>query len=218
MATYINFEGELTTESGNMIVDQLLNIRCRNEEVLMANDRLKYQEDLLPLHEDVVIFRVNSEGGNLFKLIEIFELIDILKHQGVRFIAEVGSHAYSAAFYLLMKMDEVYLSKYATLMYHQMSLALSLTRLNDLELETKRMMKIQNKLDQLVLENTKISKELLEEYKGKDLWLDYDDAVKYGIEKKGEINKIQMTKEELDSYLQLLTEGIEIVEDEEDYI
>lgn len=218
MATYINFEGELTTESGNMIVDQLLNIRCRNEEVLMANDRLKYQEDLLPLHEDVVIFRVNSEGGNLFKLIEIFELIDILKHQGVRFIAEVGSHAYSAAFYLLMKMDEVYLSKYATLMYHQMSLALSLTRLNDLELETKRMMKIQNKLDQLVLENTKISKELLEEYKGKDLWLDYDDAVEYGIEKKGEINKIQMTKEELDSYLQLLTEGIEIVEDEEDYI
>lgn len=218
MATYINFEGELTTESGNMIVDQLLNIRCRNEEVLMANDRLKYQEDLLPLHEDVVIFRVNSEGGNLFKLIEIFELIDVLKHQGVRFIAEVGSHAYSAAFYLLMKMDEVYLSKYATLMYHQMSLALSLTRLNDLELETKRMMKIQNKLDQLVLENTKISKELLEEYKGKDLWLDYDDAVKYGIEKKGEINKIQMTKEELDSYLQLLTEGIEIVEDEEDYI
>lgn len=218
MATYINFEGELTTESGNMIVDQLLNIRCRNEEVLMANDRLKYQEDLLPLHEDVVIFRVNSEGGNLFKLIEIFELIDILKHQGVRFIAEVGSHAYSAAFYLLMKMDEVYLSKYATLMYHQMSLALSLTRLNDLELETKRMMKIQNKLDQLVLENTKISKELLEEYKGKDLWLDYDDAVEYGIEKKGEINKIQMTKEELDNYLQLLTEGIEIVEDEEDYI
>lgn len=218
MATYINFEGELTIESGNMIVDQLLNIRCKNEEILMANDRLKYQEDLLPLHEDLVIFRVNSEGGNLFKLIEIFELIDILKHQGVRFIAEVGSHAYSAAFYLLMKMDEVYLSKYATLMYHQMLLTLSLTRLNDLELETKRMMKIQSKLDQLVLENTKIPKELLEEYKGKDLWLDYDDAVKYNIEKRGEVSRVQMTKEELDDYLKLLTEGIEIIEDDEDYM
>lgn len=213
MATYINFEGELTTESGNLIIDQLLDIRCKNEEILDANDRLKYEEDFLPLYEDTVVFRVNSEGGNLFKLIEISEEIKRLKEQGVTFIAEVGSHAYSAAFYLLMYMDKVYASEYSLFMHHQMLLAFNLTRLKDVTLEAKRYKKTQDKLDQLVLDNTNIPKELLEEYESKDLWFDYDDALKYGIIDERKYEKPQMTRSEYEAYIKILQEEIDIIED-----
>ena len=54
---------------------------------------------------------------------------------------------------------------------------------------------------------------MLEEHKQKDLYFDYDDAIKYNIIKKHEEPKLQMTQEEFDAYIESLKDAIEIIDD-----
>ena len=77
----ILFDGELNEELGNTVVEQLLDIYTKNQAIIEANDRLKYKSDYLPLYCDTVEFRINSNGGDLFKFIQIWDLIDRLKEK-----------------------------------------------------------------------------------------------------------------------------------------
>lgn len=209
----IYFNTELNEETGNTIIDQLLDAKVQNEEIIELNDRLRYEEDYTPLYCDQITFYISSIGGDLYKLIEIFDLIDQLKEQGVLFIGKVSAIAYSASFYLLMKMDVVEVSKWSNLMYHNMLASYDYININDLQDDLNRKIKLQEKLDKLVLDNTSIPKELLEEYKQKDLYFDYDDAIKYNIIKKHEEPKPQMTLEEFNTYVESLRDAIEIIDD-----
>lgn len=209
----IYFNTELNEETGNTIIDQLLDAKVQNEEIMELNDKLRYEEDYTPLYCDQITFYISSVGGDLYKLIEIFDLIDQLKEQGVLFVGKVSAIAYSASFYLLMKMDVVEVSKWSNLMYHNMLASYEYININDLQDDLNRKIKLQEKLDKLVLDNTTIPKELLEEYKQKDLYFDYDDAIKYNIIKKYEEPKPQMTQEEFDAYVESLRDAIEIIDD-----
>ena len=140
-------------------------------------------------------------------------MIDQLKEQGVLFIGKVSAIAYSASFYLLMKMDVVEVSEWSNLMYHNMLASYDYININDLKDDLNRKMKLQEKLDKLVLDNTTIPKKLLEKHKQKDLYFDYDDAIKYNIIKKPEETKAQMTQEEFDTYIESLKDAIEIIDD-----
>lgn len=213
MMQYISLSEELNNETGDAIIDKLLEIKIKNEDIILNNSRFKYEEDMSPLYCEQVIFRLNTPGGDLYLLFEIFDLIDKLKEQGVFFSAEVSSICYSAGFYLLMKMDEVSISEYGTVMYHNMLASYDYININDLKDDLNRKMKLQEKLDKLVLDNTTISKELLEQHKQKDLYFDYDDAIKYNIIKKYEDPKPQMTQEEFDTYIESLKDAIEIIDD-----
>ena len=222
----ILFDGELNEELGNTVVEQLLDIYTKNQAIIEANDRLKYKSDYLPLYCDTVEFRINSNGGDLFKFIQIWDLIDRLKEeQNVVFKGRVSSHAYSAGFYLLMLMDYRTVNKCASLMYHEMMLYRQ-EKLSNLDLESKRMAKIQAQLDKLVTDNTKLTQEMLDSYKGKDFWMDYEDCVKYGIVKEepteeelrqqllGE-EKDVMTESEFNEFIEEMKKFVEIVPDEE---
>lgn len=222
----ILFDGELDETLGNAIIEQLLDIYTKNQAIMEANDRLKYKSDYLPLYCDEVEFRINSNGGDLLKYLEIWDIIEKMKEeQGVIFKGRVSSHAYSAGFYLLCACDYRTVSRFASVMYHEMSM-LRQDKLSDLESETKRMNKIQNILDELVINNTKMTKELLDSYKGRDLWLDYEDCVKYGIIKEKlteeeqlakaleDMEKEEMTQSEWDAFIEEMKELITIVPDE----
>lgn len=209
----IYFNTELNEETGNTIIDQLLDAKVQNEEIIELNDRFRYEEDYTPLYCDQITFYISSVGGDLYKLIEIFDLIDQLKEQGVLFIGKVSAIAYSASFYLLMKMDVVEVSKWSNLMYHNMLASYDYININDLQDDLNRKIKLQEKLDKLVLDNTTIPKELLEQHKQKDLYFDYDDAIKYNIIKKHKEPKPQMTLEEFDTYVKSLKDAIEIIDD-----
>ena len=209
----IYFNTELNEETGNTVIDQLLDAKVQNEEIIELNDRLRYEEDYTPLYCDQITFYISSPGGDLYKLIEIFDLIDQLKEQGVLFVGKVSAIAYSASFYLLMKMDVVEVSEWSNLMYHNMLASYDYININDLKDDLTRKMKLQEKLDKIVLDNTTIPKELLEEHKQKDLYFDYDDAIKYNIIKKYEEPKPQMTLEEFDTYVESLKDAIEIIDD-----
>lgn len=213
MMQYISLSEELNNETGDAIIDKLLEIKIKNEDVILNNSRFRYEEDMLPLYCEQVVFRLNTVGGDLYKLFEIFDLIDKLKEQGVFFSAEVSSICYSAGFYLLMKMDEVSMSEYATVMYHSMLTAHNYVNIYDALEENEMKIKLQKKLDKLVLENTNIPPELLKEHQKIDLFMDYDDCVNFGIIKEYEEPKQQMTQEEFDTYVESLKNAIEIIDD-----
>lgn len=223
----ILFDGELDETLGNAIIEQLLDIYTKNQAIMEANDRLKYKSDYLPLYCDEVEFRINSNGGDLLKYLEIWDIIEKMKEeQGVIFKGRVSSHAYSAGFYLLCACDYRTVSRFASVMYHEMSM-LRQDKLSDLESETKRMNKIQNILDELVINNTKMTKELLDSYKGRDLWLDYEDCVKYGIIKEElseqeqlakaleDMDKEDMTQSEWDAFIEEMKSYVNIIPDED---
>ena len=222
----IQFYGELTEELGINIVNQLLDIYEKNQTILEANDRLKYKADHLPLYCEEITFLISSPGGLLYSFMDIWDAIDKLKQQGVVFKGRVSSFAMSAGFYTYCLMDYREMSPYATLMCHEMSV-LRNEKLSNLDLEVKRMAKIQAQLDKLVTDNTKITQEMLDKSKGTDLYFDYDMALEYGIIKEepteeelmeklmlGE-EKETMTESEWDEFMTELKDYINIVPDED---
>lgn len=221
----ILFDGELNEVLGNVVIEQLLDIYTKNQAIMEANNRLKYKSDYLPLYCDEVEFRINSEGGDLFKFLEIWDIIERMKEeQGVIFKGRVSSHAYSAGFYLLCACDYRTVSRFASVMCHEMSLG-NMMKLSDWSLEADRKAKTQQYLDDLVVKNTKITQEMLDSYKGRDLWMDYEDCVKYGIIKEElseeeqlakaleDIEKESMTQSEFDAFVEEMKELINIIPD-----
>lgn len=222
----ILFDGELNEVLGNVVIEQLLDIYTKNQAIMEANDRLKYKSDYLPLYCDEVEFRINSEGGDLFKFLEIWDIIERMKEeQGVIFKGRVSSHAYSAGFYLLCACDYRTVSRFASVMCHEMSLG-NMMKLSDWSLEADRKAKTQQYLDDLVVKNTKITQEMLDSYKGRDFWMDFEDCVKYGIVKEElseeeqlakaleDMEKEKMTQSEFDAFVEEMKELVDIVPDE----
>ena len=160
----ILFDGELNEALGNAVIEQLLDIYTKNQAIMEANDRLKYKSDYLPLYCDEITFMINSPGGSLYSFIQIWDIIDKLKSQGVKIKAEVQSHAMSAGLFLFMLADERRMNKLGILMYHEVTMCNSL-KLSDWNLETHRMDKIQKALDELVTDNTNITQDMLDKYK-----------------------------------------------------
>lgn len=222
----IQFYGELTEELGINIVNQLLDIYEKNQTILEANDRLKYKADHLPLYCDEITFLISSPGGLLYSFMDIWDAIDKLKQQGVVFKGRVSSFAMSAGFYTYCLMDYREMTPYATLMCHEMATWRN-DKLTNLDLEVKRMTKIQAQLDKLVTDNTKITQEMLDKSKGTDLYFDYDMALEYGIVKEElseeeqlakaleDMDKEDMTQAEFDAFVEEMKELVNIVPDED---
>lgn len=225
MERIINFTGELDDELGNYVVNELLDIYDKNKAIIETNERLKYQSDYLPLYADEVEFRINSNGGSLFKFLEIYDLMERMREeQGIIFKGRVSSHAFSAGMYLFCACDYRTMSKFSSLMYHEMSM-MRMDKLSDLESETKRMNKIQKILDDIVTRDTGLTQEILDKYKGRDFWIDFDKALEYGIVKPEpteeerlakaleDMEKEEMTQSEFDVFVEEMKELINIVPD-----
>lgn len=225
MERIINFTGELDAELGNYVVNELLDIYDKNKAIIETNERLKYQSDYLPLYADVVEFRINSNGGDLYKFLEIYDLMERMKQeQGIIFKARTSSHAYSAGMYLFCACDYRTMSKFGSLMYHEMSM-MRMDKLSDLESETKRMNKIQKILDDIVTRDTGLTQEILDKYKGRDFWIDFDKALEYEIIKEEpseeerlakaleDMDKEEMTESEWNAFMEEMKSYVNIIPD-----
>lgn len=226
MERIINFTGELDDELGNYVVNELLDIYDKNKAIIETNERLKYQSDYLPLYCDEVEFRINSNGGSLYKYLEIYDLMERMKEeQGIIFKGRVSSHAFSAGMYLFCACDYRTMSKFGSLMYHELSM-MRMDKLSDLESETKRMNKIQKILDDIVTRDTGLTQEILDKYKGRDFWIDFDKALEYEIIKEEpseeerlakalEDFKEDMTESEWNAFMEEMKSYVNIIPDED---
>lgn len=226
MEKIIKFNTELTEELGEYVLDELLDVYNKNKEIIACNERLKYKEDYLPMY-DRVTFLINSPGGSLYSFMQIKDWIEKIRNeQGVIFVSHTSSIAYSAGFYLMMCMDYRYMGEWSQVLYHELGIGNQM-KLSDWNAETNRMNKIQTKLDKLVTDNCDLTQDILDSYKGKDLIMDYDEALEYGIVKPEpteeeqlakaleDIEKESMTQSEFDAFVEEMKELINIVPDED---
>ena len=223
MEKIIKFNTELTEELGEYVLDELLDVYNKNKEIIACNERLKYKEDYLPMY-DRVTFLINSPGGSLYSFMQIKDWIEKIRNeQGVIFVSHTSSIAYSAGFYLMMCMDYRYMGEWSQVLYHELGIGNQM-KLSDWNAETNRMNKIQTKLDKLVTDNCDLTQDILDSYKGKDLIMDYDEALEYGIIKEEpteeerlakelEDFKEDMTQAEWDAFIEEMKSYVNIIPD-----
>ena len=122
---------------------------------------------------------INSGGGEVH---DMWALIDILLHSKTPIYTYVTGYAMSAAFKIFLSGSKRFVSKHSTLLYHQVRLIRCGTyqHIVDHRPEVDR---IQNEIEQYVLERTNVTEEKLKEIREKqiDWFIHCDEALEYGI-------------------------------------
>lgn len=186
----IDVWGELSLDVAKEIVNQLRQVYDYNQEQL--------ETYLNPIIEDTVELVICSDGGEcrVFNLIK--NEVDKLKEQGVKIITRAVGICYSTAFLILLLGDERYASdKMVSMMNHEGRFELYQDAISNQEDYVMHQKKIEDEVDNFIIENTNMTKELLDKYKGRNHWLTQNECVELGVlTKPKEKEEIIMTEQE----------------------
>ena len=185
----VDIIGELTLDLGLEVVDQLRSVYEFN--------KLELETYIEPNTYDEVEIVICSNGGEFRALSLIMDEVNKLKEQGVKIITRGSSMCYSVGFYLMLLGDERVSNNLCSFMIHEFQLSTGYDSLTGNDNYIQHQKKIQENLDNWVIENTKITKEMLLEYKQKDRWMTYDECIELGIlTEPKEKEEIIMTEQE----------------------
>ena len=123
---------------------------------------------------------MTTAGGSLHHTIALF---DIIKHSKTPVWIFVSGYCCSGGFYMLGAADKVFAYEHTEFMYHQLSYKTPFSTLEQQQQNVDLHKKLQEVADNLILENTNISKEKLAEINKKqiDWWMDAKEAKKLGV-------------------------------------
>lgn len=109
-------------------------------------------------------------------------LIDIILNSKTPIYTYCTGYAMSAAFNIFLAGHKRYASKHSTFMYHQMS-CVRWGKYQDLVEDREEMDYLNKKLEEYVIERTKLTQEKIDEIRTtkKDLYIHPNKALKYGI-------------------------------------
>lgn len=144
--------------------------------------------DLNDEHPEPIHIHISSEGGAAATL---FKMLDMLG----RFKGEIHGFANgicaSAGLYLLCACDRRDVGKYTDLLYHtcQYTSPEQLNIRGHMDV-AKDIKKLNNKLEKMIKENTKITNDWLKKYRYKDYWFDKDIAINLGIHNAEEYDEL----------------------------
>lgn len=124
---------------------------------------------------------VNSYGGQLYECMALCGKIESLKEQGYQIDIEVTGKAMSCGALLLTFGTNRKVSRYATIMIHEVSSWASGNYTN-LRVEMAENERLQCMIENIILKNTNIERyELRENTKGVDWYLNAEECLKYGL-------------------------------------
>ena len=125
-----------------------------------------------------IVVHIDSYGGAVY---QCFGLLSIMKAKGTPVNTIVTGCAMSCGFMIAIHGARRSIHKHGTMMYHQVSTGTRGT-VKEVEEDIIEAKRLQKKIEDMTLENTKITKEKLEKvYKKKQDWyLDAKDALKWG--------------------------------------
>lgn len=164
---------QVDQDSMNALSKSILDIREHDE----------YLKGLYQLHHLVydpkpIVIHIDSYGGAVY---QCFGLLSIMKDKGTPVDTVVTGCAMSCGFMIAIHGNKRRIHKHGTMMYHQVSSGAwgKLKELEEHMIETKR---LQKKIEEMTLENTKITNEKLEKTykKKKDWFIDAKEALKWG--------------------------------------
>lgn len=164
---------QVDQDSMNALSKVIIDIREHDEYLkgLYNLHNLDYKPKPIKLH-------IDSYGGAVY---QCFGLLSVMKSEGTPVHTIVTGCAMSCGFLIAINGAHRSIHKHGTMMYHQVSSA-SWGKVKEMEEEVIEAKRLQKKIEQMTLENTKITKEKLEKVykKKKDWFLDAKDSVKWG--------------------------------------
>lgn len=162
---YLN--GEVSEESINYMI-QLINLWNKNDYGLDVNSRIPIE------------IHIQSGGGDLYASLQLVSAIE-------NSITCVKTFAYgmvaSASFLLFTSGHERYLSKFATLLYHELRCQLPEYTLREMQNIVKHYEHLQNMLDEHIVDRTDIPMKKLKKKRKKntDWYITLEEATKYNM-------------------------------------
>lgn len=155
----IILSGEITDDSANVVVAQLLYLDSLN-------------------HEDISIY-INSPGGSITAGMAIYDTMNFVKSD-VSTIC-IGMAASMGAFLLSCgKKGKRFILPNAEVMIHQ-PLGGAQGQATEIKIAAERILKLKAKLNRILAQNTKQALETIENDTDRDHFLDAEEALAYGI-------------------------------------
>ena len=155
----IILSGEITDDSANVVVAQLLYLDSLN-------------------HEDISIY-INSPGGSITAGMAIYDTMNFVKSD-VSTIC-IGMAASMGAFVLSCgKKGKRFILPNAEVMIHQ-PLGGAQGQATEIKIAAERILKLKAKLNRILAQNTKQALETIENDTERDHFLDAEEALAYGI-------------------------------------
>lgn len=155
----IFISGEITDETSSIIISELLYLDSIN-------------------HEDISVY-INSPGGSVTAGLSIYDTMNFIKSD-VSTIC-VGLSASMGAFLLSSGCKgKRYILPNAEVMIHEV-LGSSSGQATDIKIHTDHLIKIKNKLNKILANNTNKTIKQIEKDTSRDNYMDALDAIKYGL-------------------------------------
>lgn len=128
--------------------------------------------------KDIKLY-INSPGGSVYDAFAIYDTMQYVKPD-IQTVG-IGVQASAAAFLLSSgAKGKRFLLPHATVMIHQPS-AGTRGRVSDMEIDLKEGLRLKKLLNQILAKNTGQSIKRIETDVERDLWMDADEAKKYGV-------------------------------------
>jgi len=164
---------QVDQESMNALSKAIIDIREHDEYL----QRLYNLHDLSYKPKPIKLY-IDSYGGSVY---QCFGVLSIMKSAGTPVHTVVTGCAMSCGFMIAISGAHRSIHKHGTMMYHQVSTGAH-GKVADIEEDLFEAKRLQKMIEDMTLENTKITKEKLEKvYKKKQDWyLDAKDSVKWG--------------------------------------
>lgn len=162
--------GEINGDSISAINTQLL------QKIKEDN---KQEQTLKEFNREPIELYINSFGGSVY---DSLSLVDIIMHSPTPIHTVCTGYAMSAAFLVFVSGSRRIMSPHATLMYHQISSQIFNSKLGYIEKSLVELKRIEQIVDRIITDKTKISITMLEEYKKNqtDWYISLEEALKLG--------------------------------------
>lgn len=133
---------------------------------------IQYRIEPPPIH-----LHIQSQGGSLYHTLYI---IDLIRNIDIDVYTYIDGFAASAATLMSVVGKKRYMTKHSLMLIHQLS-GTDSGKFNELQDQMSNMSILMNMITNIYLEETKINKTTLAELLKKDLWLDADTCLNYGL-------------------------------------
>jgi ATP-dependent protease ClpP protease subunit len=144
----------------------------KNMDFKMSSLHLQYKIDPPPIH-----LHIQSQGGSLYHTLYI---IDLIQNMNTPVYTYVDGFAASAATLISVVGKKRYMTKHSLMLIHQLSGSDS-GKFNELQDQMNNMKVLMNIIVEIYLTHTNVTNTTLNYLLQKDLWLDAETCLKYGL-------------------------------------
>lgn len=184
----LSFYEDFTKETCKKFMEELIMVEQIAIEQTAVNKQLakEAQQPMPILH-----IKLNSYGGSMWDCFSLMNQLDLLKEYGITIIMEAMGYICSAGFMLFLKGDvRLVTSEQVYILYHYPLVSHLYENVYRVEDDLKMTMKHFEYIENLIVKETKITKEMLEKYRREDWIMDLDLARELEV-----VNDVKIMKE-----------------------